>query len=123
MFTKQPLQLFVDPNIKPVAIHKAAVIPINLKAAVKADLDCDVRLGILEKVDVNSPVRCLSRTIVTLQKYSTPLRIIDYKRLNDAILRQTSVILSPFFCDSMCPPWKKKTLLDGYNSVIFEEVD
>ena len=57
MFTEQPLQLFADPTIKPVAIHKAAVIPIHLKAQVKADLDRDVRLGILEKVDLNSPVK------------------------------------------------------------------
>ena len=59
MFTNRPLELFVDPNIKPVAIHKAAVIPVHLKAAVKADLDRDVRLGILEKVDINSPLKWL----------------------------------------------------------------
>ena len=52
MFTDRPLELFVDPYTKPVAIHKAAVIPIHLKAAVKADLDRDVRLGILEKVNI-----------------------------------------------------------------------
>ena len=61
------LELFVDQNIKPVAVHKAAVIPIHLKAAVKADLDRDVMLGILEKVYVNSPVKWLSRMIVTLK--------------------------------------------------------
>ena len=49
MYTDKPLELFVDPNVKPVAIHKAAVIPIHLKACVKADLDRDVRLGILKK--------------------------------------------------------------------------
>ena len=53
----KPLQLFVDPTVKPVDIHKAAIIPIHLKARVKADLDRDVRLGILEKVDINSPVK------------------------------------------------------------------
>ena len=47
MYTYKPLQLFVDPSVKPVAIHKAAIIPIHLKAHVKADLDRDVRLGIL----------------------------------------------------------------------------
>ena len=97
MFTEQPLQLFVDPTIKPVAIHKAAVILIHLKAAVKADLDRDVRLGILEKVDLNSPVKWLSRMIVTLKKDGTPRRIIDYKRLNDAIPWQTNITQSPFF--------------------------
>ena len=72
MCTEQPLELFVDPNVKPVAIHKAAVIPIHLKAAGKADLDRDVRLGILEKVNVNSPVKWLSRMIITLKKDGTP---------------------------------------------------
>ena len=81
MYSDKPLQLFVDPNVKPVAIHKAAIIPIHLKARVKADLDRDVRLGILEKVDVN----WLSCMIVTMKKDGSPRRIIDYKRLNDAI--------------------------------------
>ena len=44
MFTDRPLELFVDPKYR------------------------DVRLGILEKVDINSPVRWLSRMIVTLKK-------------------------------------------------------
>ena len=47
MYSDKPLQPFVDPNVKPVAIHKAAIIPIHLKARVKADLNRDVRLGIL----------------------------------------------------------------------------
>ena len=57
MVNEEPLWLLVDQNVKPVAIHKAAVIPVDLKEAVKADLDRDVRLGILIKVDVNSPVK------------------------------------------------------------------
>ena len=61
MNTDSPLRLFVDPAVKPVAIHNNAIIPIHLKARVKADLDRDVRLGILEKVDINSPVKWLSR--------------------------------------------------------------
>ena len=41
MYTDKPLELFADPNVKPEAIHKAAVIPIHMKARVKADLDRD----------------------------------------------------------------------------------
>ena len=104
----KPLQLFVDPTVKPVAIHKAAIIPIHLKARVKADLDRDVRLGILEKVDINSPVKWLSRMLVTMKKYGSPRRIIDYKNLNNAISRQTNITQSPFMCASACPPKKKK---------------
>ena len=97
MFTEQPSRLFIDQKVKPVAIHRAAVIPIHFKATIKADLDRDVRLGILEKVDVNSPLRWLSRMIVTLKKDGTPRRIIDYERLNDAIPRQTNITQSPFY--------------------------
>jgi hypothetical protein len=39
MNTDKPLCLFVDPALKPVAIHKAAIIPIHLKARVKAELE------------------------------------------------------------------------------------
>ena len=53
---EEPLKMFGDPKVKPVANHKAAVIPIHLKEPVKADLKRDVRLGILVKVDINLPV-------------------------------------------------------------------
>ena len=46
MANEEPLRLFVDSKVKPVAIHKAAVIPVHLKEAVKANLDRDVRLGL-----------------------------------------------------------------------------
>ena len=42
--------------------------------------------------------------------------LIDYKQLNDAILRQTNITQSPFLCASACPPGKKKTLLDAKDS-------
>ena len=67
-----------------MAINKAAIIPIHLKARVKVDLDRDVRLGILEKVDINSPVRWLSRMLVIMKKCGAPRRIIDYKKLSNA---------------------------------------
>ena len=31
MFTDQPLELFVDPNIRPVAIHKSAAVIYRLR--------------------------------------------------------------------------------------------
>ena len=50
--------------------------------------------------------------------------MIDYKRLNDAIPRQTNVTQSPFFFASACPPGKKKTIMDAkdrYHSVVLAE--
>ena len=100
--------MFGDLDVKSVAIHKAAIILIHLKAKVKADLDRDVRLGILEKVNVNSPVKWLSRMLVTMKKDGSPRRIIDYKNLNNAVPRQTNITQSPFMCASACPQRKKK---------------
>ena len=60
MYMDRSFESFVDPSVKPVAIHKAAIIPIHLKAQVKRDLDRNVRLRILEIVNVNSPVQWLS---------------------------------------------------------------
>ena len=64
--------------------------------------------------------------IVTLKKDRTTRRMIDYKRLNDAIPRQTNITQSMFMCASACPPHKNKTLLDakyGYYSLICLDSD
>ena len=56
MMTCEPLRLFVDPNAKPVAVHKPALVTIHWREKVYQDLERDVRLGILEKVHRNTPV-------------------------------------------------------------------
>ena len=111
MYTDKPLKLFVDPSVKPVAIHMATIIPIHLEACVKAYLDRDVLLGILEKVDVNSSVKWLSHMIVTMNKDRLPRIIINYKRRNDVISHQTNITQSSFMCASACPPKKKKDFI------------
>ena len=63
-----------------MAIHKAAVIPIHLKATAKEKFDRDVQLGILEKVDNNSQVKWWSILIVTLKMDGLPPRINIYKK-------------------------------------------
>ena len=58
--------------------------------------------------------------LVTMQKDSSPRRIIDYKNLNNAVPCQTNITQSPIMCASACPPRKKKSILDakdGYHSV------
>ena len=89
----------------------------------KAYLDRDVRLGILEKVDIISPIKWLSRMLVTMKKDGSPRRIIDYKNLNNAIPRQTNITKIPFMFASACPPKKQKTILDakdGYHYVVLK---
>ena len=47
--TGSPLQLHVDPQATPVACHKVVPIPLHWRERVKADLERDVRIGVLEK--------------------------------------------------------------------------
>ena len=68
MMKCEPLQLFLNPEAKPVAVHKPAVVPIHWQDKVFADLERDVALGVLEKVGPNTPVTWCSRMVVGLGK-------------------------------------------------------
>ena len=50
-----PMKIHVDPKAIPLAIHKPIPIPHHWQAQVKAYLDRDVKLGILEKVPMGMP--------------------------------------------------------------------
>ena len=63
-----PLNLHVDKNAKPVAIHKPFPVPVHWKEAVKAGLDKDVKMGVLEKVPVGEPTTWCSRMVVVPKK-------------------------------------------------------
>ena len=67
------LQLHINPNAKPVAVHKPAVVPIHWQEPVLEGLLRDVRLGVLERVPVNTPVTWQSRMVVTPKHDGSPL--------------------------------------------------
>ena len=52
MMEGPPLQLMVDPSATPVAIHTPVPVPIHWRDDIKAGLDRDVRLGVIESVPV-----------------------------------------------------------------------
>ena len=85
-----PLRLYLDELVKPVACHKTGNIPFNFVDQVKADLDRDMRLGVIRKVPVNTPVDSfLSRMYIATKKNGKPRRTVDFKALNRACPRQT----------------------------------
>lgn len=55
MMKCEPLELHIDPNAKPVAIHKPALVPLHWQDKVYNDLERDVTIGVLEKVSPNTP--------------------------------------------------------------------
>ena len=126
MMACEPLKLFLNPDAKPVAVHKPAVVPIHWQEKVHADLERDVALGVLEKVGPNTPVTWCSRMVVTSKADGTPRRTVDLQPLNKQSVRQTHHTSTPFKLAEQIPQGTKKTVTDawnGYHSVPLCEED
>ena len=121
-----PLRLFVDETAKPVAAHSPAPVPIHWAEQVKAGLDRDCRLGVIERVPVNDPVTWCSRMLITPKQDGSPRRVVDFQPVNEHCPRQTHHTRSPWQIASSVPPSKVKTVCDawhGYHSVPIHPAD
>ena len=58
MQNSPPLRLFLDPKATPVAVHSPAAVPLHWESSVRAGLERDLRLGVIERVPVNTPTTC-----------------------------------------------------------------
>ena len=126
MMKGETLKLHIDPNAKPVAVHKPALVPIHWQDKVHKDLERDVDIGVLEKVSANTPVTWCSRMVVTAKSDGTPRRTVDLQPQNRHSVRQTHHVQSPFHLANKIPQRMKKTVTDawnGYHSVPILEED
>ena len=55
MMTGPPIKIHIDPNVVPVAVSTPAQPPIHWLDEIKEQLYTDVRLGVIEKVEHNTP--------------------------------------------------------------------
>lgn len=121
-----PMKLMIDPKAEPVAHHSPIPVPIHWQDTVKADLDRDVRLGVIEPVPVGEPVTWCHRMVVCAKKNGNPRRTVDLQPLNAHASRETHHTQSPFHQVRSVPTNKKKTVSDawnGYHSVPLREED
>ena len=126
LMTCEPLELHIDPNAKPVAIHKPAVVPIHWQDKVYQDLERDVQIGVLERVSTNTPVTWCSRMVITAKSDGSPRRTVDLQPQNRHAVRQTHHVESPFHLAVKVPQNTVKTVTDawnGYHSVPIREED
>ena len=115
-----PLELHVSPDSKPVACHVPSPVPLHWQEKVKAGLERDVRLGVLERVPLNTPVRWQSRMVVTPKQDGEPRRTVDYSPVNVHCPRQTHHTPSPWTLASSVPEGVRKSVFDnwhGYHSL------
>ena len=111
MMDGPPLHLMIDPDAKPVAHHMPVPVPIHWQEDVKAGLDRDVRLGVLEPVPVGEPVTWCHRMVVCAKKNGKPRRTVDMQPLNQYAVRETHHTQSPFHQARSVPPGTLKTCL------------
>ena len=81
----------------------------------KADLDRDVRLGIIEPVPPGTPTVWCSKMVVVAKKDGSPRRTVDLQHLNDDKYRETHHTPHPFNHASGVPPNTRNTVLDAWN--------
>jgi hypothetical protein len=115
MMESPPMRLMIDQDAEPVACHKAIPVPIHWREKVKAGLDRDVRLGVIEPVPVGEPVEWCHRMVICAKKNGEPRRTVDFQALNAHAKRETHHTQSPFHQARSVPANKKKTVMDAWN--------
>ena len=70
-----PLRLMVDPDAMPLASHTPIDVPIHWRSDVKAGLDQDCSMGVIEEVPTGTPVTWYHRTVIGAKKNGKPRRI------------------------------------------------
>ena len=126
LMSGQPLRLMIDPSAKPVTHHNPIPVPLHWQEEVKAGLDRDVRLGVLERVPIGNAVTWCHRMVVCPKKNGSLRRTIDFQALNLHATRETHHTQSPFHQARAVPLHTKKTVFDawnGYHSVELHKAD
>ena len=121
-----PIRLMVDPDARPVAHHTPIPVPVHWQDEVKAGLDQDVRLGVIEPVPVGTPVTWCHKMVICPKKSGKPRRTVDLQPLNRHATRETHHTQSPFHQARKVPPHTRKTVFDawnGYHSIALDEAD
>ena len=74
------MRLMVDPDAKPVAHYAPVLVPLHWQSEVKAGLDQDVRLGVLEPFPLGKPITWCHRMVVHVcaKKNGKPRRTVDF---------------------------------------------
>ena len=126
MMQGPPMRLMIDTDADPVAVHTPIPVPIHWRDAVKAGIDQDIKLGVLEAVPIGQPVTWCHRMVVCAKKNGSLRRTVDFQPLNSHATRETHHTQSPFHQARSVPQGKKKTVFDawnGYHSVPLHKDD
>ncbi|MCP3680923.1 MAG: hypothetical protein GY782_11975, partial [Gammaproteobacteria bacterium] len=123
MMHGEPLVIRVKEGTQPKASHSPIPVPMHWRQKVKAQLDRDVKLGVIEKVPSGTDTTWCHRMVIVPKKDGTPRRTVNFQPLNEFSFRQTHHCDSPFRQATSVPENTYKTVLDawnGYHSVALD---
>ncbi|CAC5409692.1 unnamed protein product [Mytilus coruscus] len=121
----EPLQLHVDPNATPVAVHKPALVPIHWQDKVYADLE-RMFYWCTGTVSQKHTYNLVLKDGGNQQRLMALQWTVDLQPQNRHSVRQTHHVPSPFHLADRVPQGMKKTVTDawnGYHSVPIREED
>ena len=126
MMTGPPIAININPEATPTAVHTPAPIPIQWRDEVKKQLEADVALGVIEKVEPNTPTTWCHRAFWVRKSDGSPRRVVDFQSLNRHRLRETHHTVRPFNQARAIPHGTYRSVTDawnGYHSVPVREED
>ena len=115
MMSGPPMGLMISSDAKPVAYHAPIPVPVHWQEQVKAGLDQDVQLGVIEPVPVGTQVTWCHRMVVCAKKSEKPRTTVDFQSLNRHATRETHHTQSPFHQARSIPPNTRKSTFDAWN--------
>ena len=75
-----PLKIHMQEGVKPVASHSPIPVPLHWHKKVKAGLDRDEAIGVIERVPPGTPTTWCHRMVVVPKKDNSPRTILQGER-------------------------------------------
>ena len=120
--TGKPMRIHTKPDTKPYWCKKPTLVPMHYRQQVKANLESDVKKGILERVPDGEPDTWCSRMVIQPKKSGKARRTVDLSYLANMELRNLTTPGAPPRLPSRClptstsPPWTVRTVTMGSSS-------
>ena len=123
VMTGKPHKIHLKDDAIPYAAHTPIPIPLHWKKEVKAQLDRDEELGIIQKAPIGEASEWCSRMVTVAKSDGAPRRTIDFQPINKSCLQETHYTPTPFSVVSSIPNKMYKSVFDAFNGYHQVELD
>ena len=114
MMADPPHRIHLVPIATLRACHTPATVPKHWEAEVKAQLDKDVKRGVIELVPAGEATEWCARMVVVAKKNGQPRSTVDFQLLNSCCKGETHHTAAPFDMVSGIPAHTYKTVADTF---------